>query len=166
MSADGRIASEPQWPARPRRERALLLAVDTGEAPWSVAESLDELEELARTAGAEVIGRLSQRLEHPDPRTYLGRGKLQEAHDRAVDAQADLIIVDDELAPNTQRSMEEILGRRVVDRTLLILDIFAQRARTHEGRVQVDLARLEYLLPRLTRAWTHLERQVGGIGVR
>ncbi|MBV9578264.1 MAG: GTPase HflX, partial [Chloroflexi bacterium] len=79
---------------------------------------------------------------------------------------ADLIIVDDELAPNVQRSMEEILERRVVDRTLLILDIFAQRARTHEGRVQVELARLEYLLPRLTRAWTHLERQVGGIGVR
>jgi GTPase len=79
---------------------------------------------------------------------------------------ADLVIVDDELAPNTQRSMEEMLGVRVVDRTLLILDIFAQRARTHEGRTQVELARLEYLLPRLTRAWTHLERQVGGIGVR
>jgi GTPase len=131
-----------------------------------VAESLNELEELARTAGAEVVGRISQKLEHPDPRTYLGRGKLQEAHDKAVQAHADLVIVDDELAPNTQRSMEEILGRRVVDRTLLILDIFAQRARTHEGRVQVELARLEYLLPRLTRAWTHLERQVGGIGVR
>ena len=143
-----------------------MLAVDTGAAPWSVQESLDELEELARTAGAEVVGRLSQRLEHPDPRTYMGRGKLQEAHDRANEADADLVIVDDELAPNTQRSMEEILGRRVVDRTLLIIDIFAQRARTHEGRVQVDLARLEYLLPRLTRAWTHLERQVGGIGVR
>jgi GTPase len=165
MSA-GRIASDPDGFARPRHERALLLAADTGDAPWSVAESLDELDELARTAGAEVVGRLSQRLEHPDPRTYLGRGKLQEAHDRAVETHADLIIVDDELAPNAQRSMEEILGRRVVDRTLLILDIFAQRARTHEGRVQVELARLEYLLPRLTRAWTHLERQVGGIGVR
>jgi GTP-binding protein HflX len=166
MSADGRTASDPDGLAGLRHERALLLAADTGDAPWSVAESLDELDELARTAGAEVVGRLSQRLEHPDPRTDLGRGTLQEAHDRAVEAHADLIIVDDELAPNTQRSMEEILGRRVVDRTLLILDIFAQRARTHEGRVQVDLARLEYLLPRLTRAWTHLERQVGGIGVR
>jgi GTPase len=166
MSADGRLDGGPNGTARPRRERALLLAADTGEAPWSVTESLDELEELARTAGAEVVGRISQRLEHPDPRTYLGRGKLQEAHDKAADAQADLVIVDDELAPNTQRSMEEILGRRIVDRTLLILDIFAQRARTHEGRVQVELARLEYLLPRLTRAWTHLERQVGGIGVR
>lgn len=144
----------------------MLLAADTGTAPWSVTESLDELEELALTAGADVVGRISQRLEHPDPRTYLGRGKLQEAHDRATQQHADLVIVDDELAPNTQRSMEEILGRRVVDRTLLILDIFAQRARTHEGRVQVELARLEYLLPRLTRAWTHLERQVGGIGVR
>jgi GTP-binding protein HflX len=143
-----------------------LLAADTGSAPWTVAESLDELEELARTAGAEVVGRVWQRLEHTDPRTYLGRGKLQEAHTRAVATHADLVIVDDELAPNVQRSMEEILDRRVVDRTLLILDIFAQRARTHEGRVQVQLARLEYLLPRLTRAWTHLERQVGGIGVR
>jgi GTP-binding protein HflX len=143
-----------------------LLAADTGSAPWTVAESLNELEELARTAGAEVVGRVWQRLEHTDPRTYLGRGKLQEAHTRAVATHADLVIVDDELAPNVQRSMEEILDRRVVDRTLLILDIFAQRARTHEGRVQVQLARLEYLLPRLTRAWTHLERQVGGIGVR
>src|SRR6266511_3204854 len=149
-----------------RPERALLLAVDSGTAPWSVDESLDELEELARTAGAEVIGRLSQRLDHPDPRTYFGRGKLVSARELALDRHADLVIVDDELAPNTQKVVEELLGRRVVDRTLLILDIFAQRARTHEGRVQVDLARLEYLLPRLTRAWTHLERQVGGIGVR
>jgi GTP-binding protein HflX len=166
MAADGRATNGSDGLARRRAERALLLAADTGSAPWSVTESLDELEELARTAGAEVTGRLSQRLEHPDPRTYLGRGKLQEAHDRAADTHADLVIVDDELPPNTQRSMEEILGKRVVDRTLLILDIFAQRARTHEGRVQVELARLEYLLPRLTRAWTHLERQVGGIGVR
>jgi GTPase len=166
MSADGRVTNGSDGLGRRRAERALLLAVDSGTAPWSVTESLDELEELARTAGAEVTGRLSQRLEHPDPRTYMGRGKLEQAHDRAAETHADLVIVDDELAPNTQRSMEEILGKRVVDRTLLILDIFAQRARTHEGRVQVELARLEYLLPRLTRAWTHLERQVGGIGVR
>jgi GTP-binding protein HflX len=166
MSADGRVPSGSNGLGGGQHERALLLAADTGEAPWTVDESLDELEELARTAGADVVGRLSQRLEHADPRSYLGRGKLQEAHDRAIAGKADLIIVDDELAPNVQRSMEEILDRRVVDRTLLILDIFAQRARTHEGRVQVELARLEYLLPRLTRAWTHLERQVGGIGVR
>src|SRR6266581_5727457 len=166
MSVDGRAGSGPDGLARTRPERALLLAVDTGNAPWTISESLDELEELARTAGAEVVGRVWQRLEHPDPKTYLGRGKLNEARDVAVETEADLIIVDDELAANTQRSMEEILGRRIVDRTLLILDIFAQRARTHEGRVQVELARLEYLLPRLTRAWTHLERQVGGIGVR
>jgi len=151
---------------RDRPERALLLAVDTGTAPWSIEESLDELEELARTAGADVVGRLSQRLEHPDPRSYVGRGKLGEARDLAQARGADLVIVDDELAPNTQRNMEEVLGRRVVDRTLLILDIFGQRARTHEGRVQVELARLEYLLPRLTRAWTHLERQAGDIGMR
>src|ERR671933_72757 len=166
MSVDGRAASGPDGLARARPERALLLAADTGNAPWSVTESLDELDELARTAGAEVVGRLSQRLEHPDPRTYLGRGKLQDARDLAQDQHADLVLVDDELAPNAQRAMEELLGLRVVDRTLLILDIFAQRARTHEGRAQVELARLEYLLPRLTRAWTHLERQVGGICVR
>ncbi len=166
MTLDGRSPNGQDGLTRARPERALLLAADTGDAPWTVAESLDELEELARTAGAEVVGRLSQRLDHADPRTYLGRGKLTEAHDLAVEHDADLVIVDDELPPNTQKSMEEILGRRVVDRTLLILDIFAQRARTHEGRVQVNLARLEYLLPRLTRAWTHLERQVGGIGVR
>jgi GTP-binding protein HflX len=166
MSADGRLANGSDGLGGRQHERALLLAADTGSAPWTVAESLDELEELARTAGADVVGRLSQRLEHADPRTYLGRGKLHEAHELSVEHRADLVIVDDELAPNVQHSMEEILDRRVVDRTLLILDIFAQRARTHEGRVQVQLARLEYLLPRLTRAWTHLERQVGGIGVR
>src|ERR1700730_12616348 len=168
MSVDGRVGSGPDGLVRDRTrpERALLLAVDTGDAPWSVTESLDELEELARTAGAEVVGRISQRLDHADPRTYLGRGKLTEARDLAVEQNADVVIVDDELPPSTQKAMEEILGRRVVDRTLLILDIFAQRARTHEGRVQVHLARLQYLLPRLTRAWTHLERQVGGIGVR
>src|SRR5580765_8219201 len=164
MSTEGRALERNGLAAQP--ERAVLLAVDSGDAPWTVDESLDELEELARTAGAEVAGRLSQKLEHPDPRTYLGRGKLLEARDLAIESGADLVIVDDELAPNAQKAVEEILGRRVVDRTLLILDIFAQRARTHEGRVQVELARLEYLLPRLTRAWTHLERQVGGIGVR
>jgi len=163
-ASDGRADGLTTTASMP--ERALLLAVDAANGPWSVDESLDELEELARTAGATVVGRLAQRLEHPDPRTYLGRGKLHEAREVAASEHADLVLVDDELAPNAQRAMEELLGRRVVDRTLLILDIFAQRARTHEGRVQVELARLEYLLPRLTRAWTHLERQVGGIGVR
>jgi GTP-binding protein HflX len=166
MTVDGRLNSADDGLTQAGPERVLLLAVDTGSAPWTVSESLDELEELARTAGAEVVGRLSQRMERPDPRTYFGRGKFSQARDLALETHADLVIVDDELAPNTQRSMEEFLGRRIVDRTLLILDIFAQRARTHEGRVQVELARLEYLLPRLTRAWTHLERQVGGIGVR
>jgi GTP-binding protein HflX len=161
MSTDGVNGTTDHRP-----ERAVLLAVDTGTAPWTIDESLDELEELTRTAGAEVVGRLSQKLEHPDPRSYLGRGKLSEARDLVHATGANLVIVDDELAPNAQKAMEEIVGQRVVDRTLLILDIFAQRARTHEGRVQVELARLEYLLPRLTRAWTHLERQVGGIGVR
>ena len=147
-------------------ERAFLLAVETRGAPWTIAESLDELAELARTAGGTVVGSLSQRLEQPDPRTYLGKGKLDEAREQVLTSGADVVIVDDELTPAQQKNVEEAVGRRVVDRTLLILDIFAQRARTHEGRVQVDLARLEYLLPRLTRAWTHLERQAGGIGMR
>ncbi len=149
-----------------RPERAFLIAADRRDAPWTVQESLDELAELVRTAGAEVVGRVSQRLEQPDARTYLGRGKLEDARDQVLEADADLVVVDDELSPSTQKAIEELLDRRVVDRTMLILDIFAQRARTHEGRVQVELARLEYLLPRLTRAWTHLERQAGGIGMR
>src|SRR5215216_4504873 len=99
MNGDGRA---------PGPERALLLAVDSDTAPWTVEESLDELEELARTAGAEVVGRLSQRLEHPDPRTYFGRGKLSQARDMAKDHGVDLVIVDDELAPNTQKSVEEV----------------------------------------------------------
>src|SRR5215472_19119588 len=119
MQSDGRAVNGSDGLDRQRHERALLLAADIGAAPWTVGESLDELEELARTAGAEVVGRIWQRLEHPDPRTYLGRGKLQEAHERAQATHADLVIVDDELAPNTQHSMEEILGRRIVDRTLL-----------------------------------------------
>src|SRR5437764_3471286 len=102
MSVDGRAMGGQDGLTRARAERALLLAADTGDAPWSVSESLDELEELARTAGAEVVGRVSQRLDHADPRTYLGRGKLAEARDQSVEAQADLVIVDDELAPNTQ----------------------------------------------------------------
>src|SRR5947209_1463568 len=106
MSADGRAPGSQDGLSATRAgpERALLLAVDTGDAPWSVTESLDELEELARTAGAQIVGRLAQRLDHADPRTYLGRGKLNEARELAVEHEADLIIVDDELAPNTRKS--------------------------------------------------------------
>jgi GTP-binding protein HflX len=152
--------------ATQKQEKAFLLAVDQRNAPWTVEESLEELAELARTAGAEVVGSLSQRLDRPDPRSYFGKGKLEEAHHAVEEFGADVVIVDDELSPAAQKAVEEAVGKRVVDRTLLILDIFAQRARTHEGRVQVDLARLEYVLPRLTRAWSHLERQGGGIGLR
>src|SRR5215207_8025441 len=106
MSSDGRIDGATLDGASPRPERALLLAVDTGRGPWPVSESLDELAELTRTAGAEVVGRVAQKLDKPDARTYLGKGKLQEARDLATDAHADLIIVDDELAPTTQRGME------------------------------------------------------------
>src|SRR3979490_1589787 len=108
MNVDGRSPNGQDGPTHARPERALLLAADTGDSPWSVTESLDELEELARTAGAEVVGRVSQRLDHLDPRTYLGRGKLNEARELAVAHEADLVICDDELAPSTQKSMEEI----------------------------------------------------------
>src|SRR5436305_390840 len=108
MAVDGReTGSNGTAPARP--ERALLLAADTREGPWSVGESLEELAELTRTAGAEVVDTLWQRLDHPDPRTYLGRGKLAEARERVLAEDADLVIVDDELAPNTQKAMEELL---------------------------------------------------------
>src|SRR5438552_19089314 len=110
MSVDGRAMSGQDGLTRQGPERAVLLAVDSATAPWTVAESLDELEELARTAGAEVVGRISQRLEHPDPRTYLGRGKLVSARAMADEQAANLVIVDDELAPNAQKAMEEILG--------------------------------------------------------
>src|SRR5215471_16154359 len=105
MSADGRVPNGSDGLGGGQHERALLLAADTGNAPWTVNESLDELEELARTAGAKVVGRLSQRLEHPDPRTYFGRGKLSVAREIASDRDVDLVIVDDELAPNTQKAM-------------------------------------------------------------
>ncbi len=127
-------------------------------------DSLQELEQLAGTAGVEVIERVRQRLTHPDPGTYIGKGKIQELKGRVEETGAGLVIFDEELAPGQQRSLEEALGDsvRLLDRTALILDIFAQHARTKEGQIQVELAQLEYRLPRLTRMWTHLARQAGG----
>jgi GTP-binding protein HflX len=150
--------------ARGKPERAYLVAVEheDEENMWSVEDSLDELASLARTAGAEVAGKMIQRLRHPDVATYLGKGKVQELSDLEKYLGFNLVIFDDELSPSQQRNLEKVLNARVIDRTALILDIFAQHARTREGRLQVELAQLEYRLPRLTGSGTELSRLGGG----
>ncbi len=150
-------------PTTPPEERAVLVGVQLPGSEWRVEDSLDELEQLAATAGVRAVGRGVQRLEAPNPRTFVGRGKLEEI----ADLLPSLALFDDELSPGQERHLEDRLNCKVVDRTGLILDIFARRAHTHEGRLQVELAQLEYRLPRLTRMWTHLSRQgVGGVGLR
>jgi GTP-binding protein HflX len=129
-------------------------------------EELGELRELLRTAGVAPVGELVQRRPAPDPRTYVGKGKLEELKRLAKDAEAESLIVDDELDPGQQRRLEDALNARVIDRTQLILDIFAQHARSAEGKLQVELAQLEYNLPRMRGMWQHLERLGGGIGTR
>ncbi len=149
------------------QERAFLVAVDTGQDKgWSAEESLAELANLAVTAGAEVVGAEWQNRRHVDPNWYVGKGKAEELAQARHETGLTLLVADDELSPNQQRGLESLLGVKVLDRSGLILDIFAQHARTHEGRLQVELAQLEYQLPRLTRLWTHLSRTQGGIGSR
>jgi GTP-binding protein HflX len=131
-----------------------------------VDEHLEELARLADTAGAEVVGTLTQQLDRPNPATYLGSGKVEELKVRIQELGATLVIFDDELTPAQGKNIETVVGTRVMDRAELILDIFAVRARSSEARMQVELAQLEYLLPRLTRMWTHLEKMRGGIGMR
>jgi GTP-binding protein HflX len=151
----------------PAVERAFLVAVDTGQdAGWTAEESLGELGNLAVTAGAEVVGAEWQNRRHVDPNWYVGKGKAQELVAAKAETGFTLLVADDELSPNQQKALESMLGVKVLDRSGLILDIFAQHARTHEGRLQVELAQLEYQLPRLTRLWTHLSRTQGGIGSR
>ena len=145
-------------------EKAVLIAVDTGEYDCEI--SLDELEELARTAGAEVIVRMWQKKEKPDPGTYLGTGRLEELSEFCENNEAELVIADSELSPAQLRSIEKATKVRVIDRTTLILDIFADRARSNEGKLQVELAQLRYSLPRLTGQGTKLSRLGGGIGTR
>lgn len=130
-------------------------------SPWPVEDSLDELALLAQTAELEVVGRIFQRLPEPQPKFFIGPGKVKEVAALREQTQADLIVFDDELSPAQTRNLEEELQTQVIDRTGLILDIFARHARTHEGRLQVELAQYQYLLPRLRRQWTHLERQAG-----
>jgi GTP-binding protein HflX len=148
-------------------ERAVLVAVDYSRARhWSAQSSIDELGMLAKTAGALPVERLVQRLKHPDPHSYVGKGKLNELIAMRSTLNYSVAIFDDELSPAQQRTLENELGVKVIDRTALILDIFAQRARTSEGALQVALAQHEYLLPRLTGQWSHLERMEGAIGLR
>jgi GTP-binding protein HflX len=133
---------------------------------WEVRDSLAELDQLARTAGGEVTGEGTQKVESPNASTFIGRGKADEFSQWCKQAEVDTVIFDDELSPAQTRNLEKVFDCKVLDRTSLILDIFAQRARTREGKLQVELAQLQHLLPRLTRYWSHLSRQKGGIGMR
>ncbi|MEY4658997.1 MAG: hypothetical protein RJB36_763 [Bacteroidota bacterium] len=148
-------------------ESCVLVGVITSEIDEVIAhEHLDELEFLAETAGAITHTKFLQKLPYPNPRTYVGSGKLEEIKQFMKALDIDMVIFDDELSPSQLRNIERELECKVLDRTILILDIFASRARTFHAKTQVELAQLQYMLPRLTRMWTHLERQKGGIGLR
>ena len=150
-----------------QRERALLAALRLPkQRRFEVEESLDELGRLAESAGAEVVGRVTQERAAPTPKLYFGKGKVDELKTSSQRQAANLVISDDSLSPIQERNLGGSLGLKVIDRTALILDIFAQRARTMEGKLQVELAQLSYLLPRLVGQWKHLERLGGGIGTR
>ena len=136
------------------------------ESPERILEFLEELEFLAGTLDIEILKKFSQKLEHPDPMTFVGKGKLQEITDFVKMKKVDTVVFDDDLTPSQLRNLEKQLNVKIYDRSLLILDIFLKRAKTAEAKTQVELARYQYLLPRLTRMWTHLERQRGGTGTR
>ncbi len=156
---------------QPLYESAILVGIEIkGRHPtWSLEDSLSELERLAETAGLRVVGRMEQRLDRPHPATYIGSGKVEELIALRADTGAQVVVFDEELSPAQQRELERAFANpdvKVLDRTALILDIFAQHAHTREGALQVELAQYEYRLPRLTRAWTHLARQAGGASAR
>jgi GTP-binding protein HflX len=158
-TAPTRPGSKPQFEARAKQRAYLVAALPEGD-------DLAELRELLRTAGAVVVGQAIQHREQPHPNTYLGPGKVEEVKAAAKAADANVIVSDDELSPRQQRNLEEELGTPVIDRTTVILDIFAAHATTAEGKLQVELAQLEYNLARMRGLWTHLERLGGGIGTR
>src|SRR3989442_1558637 len=140
-------------------ERALLIGLEKqGVSKWDLRDSLEELAELANSAGAEVVDTITQKLQKPTAPYYIGKGKAESIKDSLQDRQVTSVIFNDELSPAQGRNLENLLARKVLDRTQLILDIFAQRARSREGRLQIELAQLQYLLPRLTRMWHHLSR--------
>jgi len=150
-----------------RREKAILVGLERdGTDKWELKDSLDELAELALSAGADVVGTVTQKLDQPTAPFYIGKGKAEHVAEQCQREQITSVIFDDELSPAQGRNLEKLTSGKVLDRTQLILDIFAQRARSREGRLQIELAQLQYLLPRLTGMWTHLSRQTGGIGTR
>ena len=148
-------------------ERVFLVGVQLkAEDAWCIDESLDELAELVTTAGGQVVGRGTQRLDKFNAATFIGPGKAKEFAEECKESKVDTVVFDEELSPAQGRNLEKVFECKILDRTALILDIFSQRARTREGKMQVELAQLNHLLPRLTRFWTHLSRQKGGIGMR
>jgi GTP-binding protein HflX len=148
-------------------EKTVLVGLErAGVSKWDLEESLGELRELAATAGANVVDTVTQKLQHPTAPYYIGKGKAEEVAAICTEHGAGSIIFDDELSPAQGRNLESVTSKKILDRTQLILDIFARRARSRDGRLQIELAQLQYLLPRLTRMWTHLSRQTGGIGTR
>ena len=149
------------------QEKAILVGlINSSQNAERANEYLDELAFLALTSGAKTIARITQQLKTPNPTTFVGKGKLNEIHELVKKEKADLVIFDDDLTPTQLRNIERMLECKILDRSNLILDIFASRARTAHAKTQVELAQYQYLLPRLTRMWTHLERQKGGIGMR
>ncbi|MCB2178759.1 GTPase HflX [bacterium] len=164
------MAKETSFPTSLPKERTLLVGVEIfgDDNLLPIEESLAELERLAETDGLNVVGTVEQRLSNPNSKTYIGAGKVEEVQALLEELNAEIVLFDNELNPRHQRELEKIFSSdvRVLDRTALILDIFAQHANTHEGSLQVELAQYEYRLPRLTRAWTHLARQAGGGGGR
>lgn len=164
------IRKGPATKAEERRERAVLVGVERPGLPWPLESSLAELEHLADTAGADVVATTTQRLDAPNPRTFVGTGKADEIAELARSREADLVIFDDELTPSQQANLEKVMDKsvKVIDRTALILDIFALHATSKEGRLQVRLAQNQYLYPRLRGMWAHLasNRMGGGVGSR
>ena len=152
--------------SKPAEKAVLIGLISSNQNESLTLEYLDELDFLTQTSGAKVVNRFVQRLDLPHPSTFVGKGKINEIKQFVYENEIDIAVFDDDLSPTQIRNVERILCCKILDRSNLILDIFASRARTAHSKVQVELAQYQYLLPRLTRMWTHLERQKGGIGMR
>lgn len=167
MSDNWNVGKEKKKGLRKKTETAILVGLVTkNQTADKTKEYLSELEFLAATAGAKMVKEYIQKLPHPDQRTFVGKGKLEEIHEYIEENDVDMVIFDDDLSGKQTSILEEKLKRKIIDRSTLILDIFASRAQTAQAKTQVELAQMEYLLPRLRGLWTHLERQRGGIGMR
>lgn len=167
MSDNWQIGKQKKSGLVKKVERAVIIGLIQKNQTEEIAkEYLDELEFLAVTAGAKTIKRFTQKLQHPDRRTFVGKGKLEEIAEYVEENDIDLVIFDDDLTGKQTNILEEELKRKIIDRSTLILDIFASRAQTAQAKTQVELAQMQYMLPRLRGLWDHLERQRGGIGMR